>query len=348
MSGSIPEGGRSSGPAQASLSQSPIADQEAERAVLGALLMYGEPNSVIRLSGLGLAPESFYWEHYAAIYAAIYALAKRRVGADSITVNAEMERLGTSTDSTWRELEDLPSWVPVSANVAHYADIVITQSRWRERRRRAYAMLESVERRDVEAWEKSVEVFVPNSAPIPAQTHSGPSTLRLVNEDGEVVGQETHCDGCNALQDQLDGAQREIAGWRTRYANLERDKDKAAAKDALWLPAQALFEHWRTLTDHKRCKWTPGRFRACEPMLKAYGVEMFARAIAGIADDPYTKVRKNGTTQKFNSWESLTKSVGAFEEYANRAPRGWKFTLNISVQDEQAIQPRLRLAKEAS
>lgn len=306
--------------------------------------MYGEPKRVLRLAGVGLVANHFYWDGHGRVFDAVISLARQDVSPDEISTNAEMERLGTRTDMTRRLVNEAAGWVPQSRNASYYAERIVELARWRERLRLTREMLETVERRDTEAWEKTVAVFSSDPiAPEAAPANRGKSVLRLVDEQGEVVGQEVRCDSCGELQDQLDGAQREIAGWRTRYANLERDKDRTAAQDALYLPAQALFEHWKTTTGHKNCKWTPSRFRACEPMLKAYGVEVFARAIAGIANDPYTKVRKNGTIQKYDSWETLTKNMGSLEEYANRAPQGWEFTLNISIRDDATPRPKLSL-----
>ena len=325
----------------------PAVDENAERAVLGALLMYGEPRQILRLVGRGLEPESFYWERNAAVFAAAVALAKQNVGADPITVFAEMERLGTSNGRTRQGLDALAGWVPAAGNVTHYADRVIEQARWRERLRVAQLMLEAIEKHDDTAWTESIAPFQPDVKP-KGSSNGGPSLLRLVDESGEVLSEELRCDGCRELQDQLDGAGREIAGWRTRYANLERDKNADAAKNALWLPAQALFVHWKKLTGHTNSKWTPDRFCACEPLLRKYGVEVFERAVAGIAHDPYTKLRANGTVQKYDSWATLCKNADAFEEYANRAPKGWKVTLKLTVETEAPAQPRLALAQEAS
>jgi DnaB-like helicase N terminal domain len=339
-----PNNGRSSGQGNPSSQVAKLAvDEDAERAVLGAIFLYGDPRRVLRLLGKGLVPESFYWERNGAVFSATVALAKRDVGPDPITVYAEMENLGI-TGVSKQELEELAGWAPSAGNVGSYADRVIEQAQWRERLRVTRMMLAAVEQRDSTAWEASVAPFLPESE---QKTTQGPSILRLVDESGTIVSEEVHCDGCEKLQDQLDGASREIAGWRTRFANLKRDKEADARKDALWLPAQALFEHWKKLTGHRNSKWTPDRFYAAEPMLKKYGCEVFERAIAGISHDPYKKLRANGTTQKYDSWATLTKNSDAFEEYANRAPKGWKATLKLVVE-EVPVPQALALVQEAS
>lgn len=343
MSSLTPLQGRENGRGKAFSEPGPAVDEDAERAVLGALLLYGDPRGVLRLVGKGLSPDSFYWyERHGAVFAAMVALAKRQTGADAITVYAEMERLGTTSERTRQDLEDLHGYVPAAGHVSHYADRVIEQAQWRERQRVARAMLEAVQLRDREAWATSVAPFRPDPAP----DATGPSVLRLVDETGEVVGEELRCDGCDTLKDQLKGAQTEISGWRARYANLERDKLAEAQKHADWLPLQALFEHWKTVTGHKNSKWTSDRFWAAVPLYRKYGPAVFERAVAGIGHDPYTNTRRNGTVQKYDSWATLCKNADAFEEYANRAPKGWKVSLKISVEAEPE-KPRLALAEGA-
>ncbi len=292
-----------------------------------------------------MTPEKFFWERHAAIYAAAVSLGRQQVSVDRITIRAEMDKLGTKDAETEAEIDNLALCVPLRGNYTHYADLVIEQARWRERRAVALAQLEAIEKRNDEAWKVSTRVFAPER---PYARTNGATTLHLVNDAGDVVGeQEEPCGGCQELEDQLSGVQKEVQGWRARYANLERDKDREARENALWLPAQALFEHWKKLTGHKNSKWGPGRFRDCESLLRVYGVEVFERAIAGIAYNPYSKIRRNGTTQRYDSWETLCKSAGGLEEYANRAPKGWRVTLKLSVETEREEQPQLAVAKGA-
>lgn len=129
------------------------------------------------------------------------------------------------------------------------------------------------------------------------------------------------------LEDQLAGAHKDIRAWRTRYANLERDKARDARASELWPTAIRLFDVWKQRTGHTRSQWTLDRFFLVEPMLATYGPEMCERAIAGIAHDPYTKRRRNGTIQRFDSWKTCFSAADTFEEMANRAPRDWTPTL---------------------
>jgi hypothetical protein len=146
----------------------------------------------------------------------------------------------------------------------------------------------------------------------------------------------------------LSGASREIRGWRSRYADLAREKQKEAAESALWPVAMVLFGYWKTVTKHKRSQWTYDRFHECETLLQKYGPELCERAIAGIAFDPFVTSRKNGSQKRHDGWHLIFGSADKFEEYANRAPRGWKSTLQFPSgtvgRSKPAEQPTVKAA----
>lgn len=145
-------------------------------------------------------------------------------------------------------------------------------------------------------------------------------TLRLVDPDtGEIT--EQACPQCEYLQRQLDGAEKEIRAWRTRYANLVADKDREARQHELWPKAMGLFNYWRTLCGHPMAKFTPDRFRMLAPFLQRYGSELCHRAIEGAAYDPMTRVQKNGATKRYDDLELIFRDSGKFESFCNRAPR---------------------------
>ena len=142
--------------------------------------------------------------------------------------------------------------------------------------------------------------------------------LRVIDSQGEV---QDDCPQCQALRDQLAGAETEIRGWRQRYQNLKRDKDADAQKDALWPTAVELFALWRRDTGHKRSLWTLDRFEKVRPLLEKYGRSACELAIRGIAYEPNTKMRKNGTMERFDDWGLVFRDAGTLERYANRAPK---------------------------
>ena len=135
---------------------------------------------------------------------------------------------------------------------------------------------------------------------------------------------EVSCPHCLGLQDQLDGAHKEIKAWRARYANLVRDRQADAEAHALWPQAVRLFAVWKNLTGRKRSDFKADRFEQCLPFLKAHGQDMAVRAIVGIAFDHFSDHRKNGSRRKFDSWELLFRNMDRTEECANRAPKDWK------------------------
>ena len=88
-----------------------------------------------------------------------------------------------------------------------------------------------------------------------------------------------------------------------------------------------LFRVWQRATGHTRSHFTADRFKRALPFLLEYEDTMIGRASEGLAFDPYTTRRANGTTQRHDSWELLFKSADRLEEFANRAPLAWKETL---------------------
>lgn len=150
-----------------------------------------------------------------------------------------------------------------------------------------------------------------------------PIPLRLVNSDGEIVGEQEagHCANCRVMEDQIDGLERDVRAWRARFADLARDVEKEAKRHPLYEKAEELFGEWQTLTGHTRAKWSPDRFQVARPFLKSDGYDLCLLAIQGAAYDPYTKPRTNGSVKRFDDWELVFKSRGKFEEFCNRAPK---------------------------
>lgn len=150
------------------------------------------------------------------------------------------------------------------------------------------------------------------------------SHLRLVDiRTGEYVD-DPQCPECQAMQDKLDGAEKDINAWRTRYANLKRDKEREARENPLWPSALKLFQLWKALTGSKRSEFQADRFEQCEPFLKAHGPELCVRAICGAHFDPFITKRKNGTPKPHWGWELIFRNADKTEEFANRAPSEWR------------------------
>ncbi len=99
---------------------------EAERAVLGAVLLDGEAmNKVLDI----LTEGSFYREAHRKIYAAMVSLYERSEAIDVITVVDEMARLGTLESAGGRlYLSSLLDEVATAANVGYHAGLVLEKA----------------------------------------------------------------------------------------------------------------------------------------------------------------------------------------------------------------------------
>lgn len=328
-----------------------VADLPAEQAVLGALLVYGEPSHVRTLVKRGLKPEHFYWSKHGDIFAAAISLAERNAFLDPVTLTAELEQHGKRM--TAHDIDMLAAFDGRPGNLGEYAKLVRHLAILRGQRTLALRLVDAIDRRHDDAVEPLVEHL---SRSLPAQDPEiakRTTSLKVVSPDGEVIRESTEerdCPGCLALKDQLKGAEKEIRRLRRDVANLTRDREAEAQKEALWLVGQQLFDLWRQKTKRSaRCTFTLDRYEAILPFLrrKNYGPEMCERAIAGVGYDAIVsrKARLNGTYQRYDAWEWIFKTADRFEEYANRAPLDWKPTLGSLGTDELA---RRRAQREAS
>jgi hypothetical protein len=163
----------------------------------------------------------------------------------------------------------------------------------------------------------------------------------LVHPDsGERLG--VLSDHVQHLHDQIAGLETDVRAWRTRHANLKRDKGKEARDHQLWPEAIKLFDLWRRKCNHTRSAFTTDRFFLVLPFLgptptsllaaaerlglkenpNPYGPIICERAILGAAFDPYSSKRRNGSTKRHDDWELIFRGAGKVEEFANRAPKG--------------------------
>ena len=131
-----------------------------------------------------------------------------------------------------------------------------------------------------------------------------------------------------AMQDTIDGLQRDIRGWARRYADLQRDKNAEAAAHEAWPTLLALFKYWRVLTGHTRTKWVTkqcgaAKFWVALPIWEEWGTGNFAAGIAGIAYQPHTNPNRNGRIESYTDWETLCKNSGAMRRYIGRRPSDW-------------------------
>ena len=95
---------------------------EAERAVLGSLLI--DPEAITQIADW-LTSDDFYRDAHRTIYRTLLALYERRDPGDFVTLSDELERLGTLEQVGGQSaLLSLISGVQTSANVEHYGRIV--------------------------------------------------------------------------------------------------------------------------------------------------------------------------------------------------------------------------------
>src|SRR5579872_4059821 len=100
----------------------PPQDQDAEKAIIGAILLDQDSlTSVVQL----LRPEHFYKQSHGDIYAAVMDLYEKREPIDLVTLTAQLKSRGLFDKAGGAAyLAELASGVPTSANIAQYARIV--------------------------------------------------------------------------------------------------------------------------------------------------------------------------------------------------------------------------------
>ncbi len=99
---------------------------EAERSVLGALLINGQAVGPVIEVFHENDPEIFYHPPHQAVFDAVVSLFRNNVPADMVTVAAELEKNGRLDEVGGPSyLSDLTMAVPTSANVEYYARIVM-------------------------------------------------------------------------------------------------------------------------------------------------------------------------------------------------------------------------------
>lgn len=115
---------------------------EAERAVLGALMLTGGPNAgsrlVAKLRAEGLTAVHFYLPSHGRIYAACEALLERGVGCDTIAVENELRRRGQIGETTGQAaLVELYLLATATGNAPHHARLVVEAALRRDQLRAA-------------------------------------------------------------------------------------------------------------------------------------------------------------------------------------------------------------------
>lgn len=104
----------------------PPHDLEAERAVLGSILLDKDAINLVRDL---LEPDDFYAEKHAHVYRAAVALADAGEPIDALTLRNRLESgPGVGRAGGVDYIAELSLYVPTTASVKHYADIVLAHS----------------------------------------------------------------------------------------------------------------------------------------------------------------------------------------------------------------------------
>src|SRR5699024_11844780 len=102
--------------------QAVLADEQAERAILGVLL---QRSDALRDSSHTLLPEDFYYEKHRHIFSAIYTLDDARKPVDTITVTSHLDKQGVlQAVAGPHNLARLPATTPLVTNIGRYIDYV--------------------------------------------------------------------------------------------------------------------------------------------------------------------------------------------------------------------------------
>ena len=102
---------------------------DAERSVLGAMLLNPDAVGMVTEILQGGAHEAFYMPAHQYIYNAIIALYSKSKPVDAITLQDQLERDGTLEEAGGLPyITDLTGAVPTSANAQYYSQIVLDNS----------------------------------------------------------------------------------------------------------------------------------------------------------------------------------------------------------------------------
>ena len=113
-------------PLESSPDRVPPHSNEAEMAVLGAMML--EKEAAGRAMQI-LKPDHFYRDTHKIIYQAMISLADRNQPIDIITLNDELRKLGKHSDIGGSHyLSELNRRVPTAANIEHHARIVFERA----------------------------------------------------------------------------------------------------------------------------------------------------------------------------------------------------------------------------
>lgn len=210
---------------------------EAERAVLGALLL---DDKAIDYVVQEISPEDFYRPVHATLYETMVDLNKRGEPVDTVTLVTELRRRGTlEAVGGIKEIDDLAKLVPTSANAVYYAKLVRDRALLRrtlntlaesqrevfESRDKTEELLDRIEKRLFEVTQKRVKSEATDIATVLKQTFQQLEARKAGTDDAIKYGYPSLDDLTHGLHkgDMIIIAARPSMGKTTFCLNILRN-----------------------------------------------------------------------------------------------------------------------------
>ena len=165
----------------------PPQNLDAEREILGTLLLHYTPQAIHIIQATGLVREDFYRRQHEIIYRAILQLHARGSHVDHLTVARFLEGQRDENKTTFlhhaggKSGLELLTMYAVAHGLKERAMIVHEDGRWRRWLNALYEAQEHVHDRDGEAFWAAIESIRPDVLPEAVEGQPGP--LRVI--DGE-------------------------------------------------------------------------------------------------------------------------------------------------------------------
>lgn len=129
------------------------------------------------------------------------------------------------------------------------------------------------------------------------------------------------CPTCKETNETLEAQTHKYHAALAEITRLKKDPQAEAEKHKLYAEAETVHTWWRLATWHPQTKFEHEEFYQALPRLAERGPVGLLKAVAGIAFDPATKQRKNGTTATYDGWHLLTDKAKC-EDCCQRVPGG--------------------------
>ena len=150
--------------------------------------------------------------------------------------------------------------------------------------------------------------------------------LKLIDTDSGEITEADGCPRCEALQRDLELAEKDLATKRRTIKSLQGDKTRARKEYARREEVVDCFNHWAEVTGHSRSKMSDDRFDVIKARLEeGYSVDQVKLAFDGLAAFPYVvnaqRKSEGSRAQKFDDVEHACSKGSRLERLANL---GWE------------------------